>query len=456
MNITRENTGDLTATLKININESDYQDRVQKQLKDYQKGANVPGFRKGQVPFGYVNRLYGKAVLVEEIQKILDENLQNYVKEEKLNILGGPLSNNEKTGDIDFSSQKDYDFYFDIAIQPEIMVDLSKMKVDMYNIQPDDKMIDSYLSDTRERYGKFETPETTEDKDIVYGEMKELDENDEIKEDGLKTFSSFNIETISLAKIRKQFVGKKKDDTVNFKFNEAFKKGTDVASILRIPQEEAEKFEANVCFSISGISRVTPHELNEEFFKKIFPDKEIKTEEEFREALKENLSKAYEKEAEKKFLNDATKLLVDETKVELPEEFLKRWFLNNQEGNDVASEQIEAEWEEKYIPSLKWQLIEGKIRETNNINVTHEDLKNFVKEQFVGRYLAPAQNEEEEQENEMRLNEMMGSIIKNQEQMRYVYEQLYDEKLGSLLKEKMNVSTKDVSLDGFKELLTGK
>lgn len=454
MNITRENTGDLTATLKIEINESDYQERVKKQLKDYQRVANVPGFRKGQVPFGHVSRLYGRAILVEEIQKILDESLQNYVKEEKLNLLGGPLSNDEKTGDVDFGSQKDYDFYFDIAIQPEIAVDLSKMKVDMYNIQPDEKMIESYLSDVSERYGKFETPETADDKDIVYGEIVELDENGEVKEGGLKTFSSFNISTISLAKIRKQFVGKKKDDTVDFKFNEAFKKGADVASILRVPQEEAEKFESNVRFTISGVSRVTPHELNEELYKKIFPDKEMKTEEEFREALKENLSKAYEKETERKFLNDATKLLVDKTKIELPEEFLKRWFISNSEN--VTPEQLEAEWEEKYVPSLKWQLIEGKIREANNIDVTHEDLKNFMKEQFIGRYLPPATNEEEEKENDARLNEMMSSMLQNQDQMRYIYEQLYDEKLASLLKEKMNVSAKDVSLDKFKGLMMEK
>ena len=451
MNITRENTSNLTATLKIEINESDYQERVKNQLKDFQRSANVPGFRKGQVPFGHVNRLYGKAALVEEIQKVLDENLQNYIKEEKLEIFGGPLSNDEKTGDVDFSSQKDFNFYFDIAFQPEVAVDLSKMKVDLYNIQPDDKMLESYMLEIQERYGKFESPETIEEKDIVYGQFTELDENSEVKEGGLVTFSSFKVDVISVAKIKKLFVGKKKDDTVDFKFNEAFKKDTDVASILRIPQEEAEKFESNVRFTISGVSRVTPHELNEEFFKKIFPDKEIKTEGEFKDAMKENLSKLYEKEMDKKFLNDATKHLVDTLNIELPEEFLKRWILSN--GENTTPEQIEAEWEEKYLPSLKWQLVEGKLREGGNIDVTNEDFKAFVKEQFVGRYLPPAQNEEEERENEQRLNEMTASIVKNQEQMRYVYEQLYDEKLTGFLKANMKINVKNVSLDEFKEIV---
>lgn len=453
MNVTKEMTGDLTAVLKVEVSATDYMPVVEAELKKYRKKANVPGFRPGQVPMGMIKKMYEKPVRAEEVQKVMSDAMYQFVDDNKLDLLGSPMSNDERTGNIDWDNQEDFVFYFDIAMQPEVKLELGKQTATYYKITPDQEAIEKQIGEIQRRFGNFETPETIEETDLVYGQIKEVDEEGNVKEGGVQTVTSIAVDKIGMATIKKKFIGAKKDDTIVFNLAKAFKNNTEIAAMLRIDSEAAKEFKSDVQFTIHSISRVTPHEVNEELYEKAFPGKEVKTDADFKAAIKEEMEKAYAQQADRHFLNEVSKQLVETSTFELPDEFLKRWLIQTNTGK-VENKEIEDNYA-MYRDSIKWQLVESKLMEQYKLEVSKEEVKTYYKEALISNYFPKAENETEEQaqEREAAIEKIATNMLENKEQGRQIYEFLFDQKLTQTLKENVKLDTKEVSLDEFSKIL---
>ena len=447
MNITKESTGDLTATIKIELKEDDYQEQVKKVLKDYQRKANIPGFRAGKVPFGMINKMYGKAVMAEEINKVVSDSLNQFIVDEKLDILGYPLPNTEKSETIDFDNQKEFEFFFDIGLSPEFEIALNdKVKANYYEIKADEEIVNKYLDDLRSRHGEISNPEVVEEGDTVKGELVELDEEKNPKENGFNRTSAFALSTIKLKTELKKFMGKKVGGELIFNPMKATKSAIDTATMLGISTEEAEKIDSNFSYTITEITRRKPAELTPEFFKIIYPQDKIENEEQLKERIKKDAEISFVAESDRQFMNNAVEKLVEMAKIDLPDEFMKRWILENGQGK-MTEEQIESQYD-SYSNSLKWQLIEAKLVKEHSIKVSEEDVRNQIKSYFS------SMQEKQDEETEKRMDEIVNSIMQNREETKRIYDQLYDKKLLDLFKENIKQVKKSVTYDEFVKLAT--
>ncbi len=453
MNVTQEKTGDLTAVLKIEVSAADYSEAVEKELKDYRRKANMPGFRPGQVPMGIVRKMYEKPVRAEQVQRTMSDSMYKFIEDNKLSLLGNPLANNEKTPKIDWDTQKDFVFYFDIAFQPEFELNLDCPEVTYYTIEPTAEMLDKFVEDIQRRFGQFESPETVGENDLVYGEVEELDESGAVKEGGIKVPTSMSVDLIAQATIKKKFIGAKKDDVITFNLAKAVKNETELAAMLRIDKAVAKDFKSDVNFKISSISRVIKHELNQDLFDKAYKGKEIKSEADFREAAKADLCSTYANQSERYFMTEASKHLVENTKMNLPEEFLKRWLIETNPDKDAK--EIEDNFA-LYLDSIKWQLIEGKLVEKYKLDVTSEELKEYYKTALVRNYFPVPEDATEEQikQTEEAVEKVATNMLDNKEQSRQVYEYLFEQKLVKALISDMKHSNKTVDTDEFAKIIS--
>ncbi|MFA7133103.1 MAG: trigger factor [Bacteroidales bacterium] len=452
MKVTKENTDEKTAILRIDISEQDYAQKLDEQLKTYRRKANVPGFRPGQVPMGMIKKIYEAPIRAEIIEKTISDVMYEYLENEKVDILGYPLSNDEKTK-IDWDTQKDYTFYFDIALQPQFEINLDKIEETYYNIEPSEEMLVKFIEDLQRRFGQFSSPEKIEEIDLVYGEVIELDNEGNVKEDGIKTSTSLAVNMIAQKTIQDQFIGKEKDSEIVFNIAKAFPNETDLASMLRIDKEKAKDFSSDVKFVVSSINRVVAHELNEELFEKAYKNQDIKTIEDFRQRAKKDLSETYTRESDRFFTNAATQKIVKETVFELPDEFMKRWLVSNSQGK-LSAEQVEKDYT-MYEESLKWQLIETKLSEKFSLSISKEEVKTYFKEALLGNYFPQAEDETEEQAQERieAMENVAENMMKNQEQTKQVYDYLFDQKLSKALRENLKVKEKSVTVEEFTKMV---
>lgn len=453
MNVTKETTGDLTAVLKIEVSSEDYKEAVEKELKNYRKKANMPGFRPGQVPMGLIKKMYEKPVRAEQVQNVMTEAMYKYIDDNKIELLGTPMANNDKTPQIDWDNQFDYTFYFDIALQPSFDIDLSSQNTTYYRITPTDDILNRFVEDIQRRFGKFEVPENVGENDLVYGEINELDQEGNVKEGGIQTPTSLSVDLISMVTIKKKFLGAKKDDVIVFNLAKAFKNVTELAAMLRIDKEKAKEFKSDVEFRISSISRITKHELNEDLYSKAYANRNIKTEEEFRQAAKEDLVNTYSKEADRYFLNETSKQLIETSKIELPDEFMKRWLIETNQGK-VDEKEITDNYN-TYRDSIKWQLIESKLMEKYKLEVSKDEIKTYYKDALISNYFPVVENETEEQKNEREksIEKIADNMLENKEQGKQVYEYLFDQKLTATLKSQTKCEIKEISMEDFSQLI---
>lgn len=450
MNISRENFGELDLLIKIEIVESDYAEAVNKSLKRYQKQATMPGFRKGMVPMGMIQRMYKTSVVADEVENILSKSLFDYIEAEKLNIVGTPLSNEEKTGNIDFEKATDYTFYFDAAMAPEVKLAWDKVDVKMNQIKTTAKDVESSIDEITHRFGDFQTPEVIEAGDHVYGKAVELDKNGQPKEGGYSKFVSFDTATIKDEDIRNLFVGKKAEEKVVFNAGKAFK-ADDLQTNFHLEEADAKKFKCDIEFTISGASRIKAHEINEELFAKVFPKEEIKDAAEFKKAVQKNIEKANADQCDILYVNQVRKALIDNFDAVIPEAFLKRWILSRSDDKDLTPEKLEAEWAEHYIPSLKWEFIEGALNKEiaeqgGHLEPTHDDIINYIKN--VLRENRPAG---ETEESEKELTAAAESIAKDRQNIQQLIDRMFSENLGKFLKEKLKPEVEKVTAKEFGE-----
>lgn len=447
MNISRENLGELDLCIKIEISENDYAEKVTKQLKEYKNKASVPGFRKGMAPMGLIQRMYKPAVVADAVQDLLSESLYKYIDDEKLNIIGTPLSNDEKTGTPDFANATEFTFFFDAALAPEINIDWSKVDTKLCSIKLTAKDVDTQIEDIANRFGKFETPETIGEGDHVYGKAVELDKEGNAKEEGMSTFCSFALTDIKEAEIVAQFVGKKAEEKVVFNAAKAFT-ASQIEKIFRIDAAAAKKFKADVEMTISGSSHITPAELNEELFEKVFPGEGIKDADAFRKAVSAQIEKANDEQCQILFVNQVRKQLLDNFDATMPEAFLKRWILSRSDEKTTA-ETIENEWADKYVPSLKWELIDGALNKIQLIEPTQNEVVDYIKD--ILRKTDVKQEGEDEKQAEERLEQSARTIAQDRQNVQQIIDKLYVDKTFALFQAQLKPEVEKVSAKEFGE-----
>lgn len=434
MNITKEQIDKLNAVVKVAITKDDYQEKVNKILNDYRKQANIPGFRKGQVPIGLIKKQYGKAVLVDEVNKLLQDNLNKYLTEEKLDVLGNPLP--KAQDDFDWNNES-FDFEFELGLAPEFDVNLkSKKPVVQYKIVADKKMIDDQVERIRKQYGKMLSQTEVQKNSEVTGTFK--NEGEEIE----------NKTTIELSKIKNKkaidaLVGSKVNDTVSLKTKGLFKEDYLLASALGLANDKVEKLAIDVDFTIEEINEREMAELNQELFDKLFGEGNVSSEAEMKAKIKEDSEKQFEQQSDQKLLNDVTEKLIDDTKFELPAEFLKKWIQVSGE-NPLTDEQASDEYE-KSEKGLRYQLIESKLIQENELQVQIDELKEFSKG-FIKSQMAQYGHMNPSEEE---LDNIAGRVLGNQEEVKRLSDQLMSQKLLSLFKEKANLKVKEVSYENF-------
>lgn len=446
MNITKESTGNLTAEIKIEISQNDYQNKINKQLKDYQQKANVPGFRVGKVPFGMVQKMYGKAVKIDEINKTITEELDKYIKENNLNLLGQPVFNEEKNLIEDWENQNDFVFSFDIATQPEINVDLSAINVDYHKIIADDKTIDIFIKDIQKRHGHAHSHDVADENDIIHADAEELDETGNVKEGGVKSVVNFSIEKIVDNDIKASIIGLKKEDYFDINFAKALGSEHDASHVLNL-EHEAEGLSSTYRIKATEISHLHEAELNEELFEQVYPGQEIKTEADLRNKVKEEAENYYVRESDQKLLGDVIGKLIEETKVEFPVEFMKKWLLDMNQGK-ITAEQIDKDYD-SYEKSLKWQLIEMNLIKNNGIAVAESDVRQYIKDVYLGQYFPKAENEEQEK----RLDSVVDTIMKNEKEVKRIYDEMFDKQLIEVFKQNINTTSKEINFEDFVKLV---
>lgn len=447
MNITREQLGELEYLVKIDIEEKDYIEQVNNELKTYQKKATVPGFRPGKAPMGLINRMYKSAIVGDEVQKALNTSIFKYIDDEKLHILGMPMSNDEKTGAIDFAHQTDFTFYFNIAVAPEFSIDWSRIAVVYNQIKVTAKDVEAEVVQASNRYGKFETPETVGKGDILYGRLVELDKKGQKKEGGVETFTSLNLLNLKDEELLPLFEGKKVEETIVFNLGKAFATA-DIERALRVETAEAKKFKSDVEFTLSGISRIIPHEIDEDLFRQVFPDQEIKDADAFSKAMKKEIERQNAQQSDYLFVNQVRKALIDQFDAPLPEDFLKRWFASRGE-KEMTPESIEADWTEKYVPSLKWELIESKLEEIQPVEPTSNQIVDYIKD-ILRKNDKPAEGETAEQ-TDQRLEQAARSIAADRQNVSQIVDRLYADNLAKVFKDQLKPTVEKVSAKEFAE-----
>ena len=434
MNIIKENIDALNSVIKIDITAEDYQNKVEKELNDYRKKANIPGFRKGHVPMSLVKKQYGKSIMIDEVNKLLQEALNNFLIEEKLDVLGNPLPKSQEN----FSWDTDtFTFEFELGLAPEFDVNLKPKKaITAYKIIADDKMIDEQIVNIREQYGKLITQEAIVENSNITGSF--VNEEKEINKK-----STFKLEKVKGKPNHKKFIGKKVGDTIELKSKNLFTDDHMLMNILGISHDDAHDFNETLKFTIEEITETELAEVNKELFDKIFGVDLIKDETEFRARLKEDAEKQFASQADQQLLNAVTESLIENTKFDLPTEFLQKWLAVAGDKPMTPDQAIEEY--NRSEKGLRYQLIEGKISKDHDIKVSYDDLKTFAKG-FIKTQMAQFGNSNPE---EKELEEIANRVLSNQEESKRLSDQLMNEKLLTFFKENIKLKTKEVTYEGF-------
>lgn len=448
MNITQTPVDELNATLKVELAKDDYATRVDDVLKSYQKKAVIDGFRKGKTPFGIIRKMYGKAVLVEEINKLIGEGLTDYIRENDLHILGEPLPSETDQQPLDLDNEENFEFVYDIAFAPTMNVKLSKReKIPYYIIQVDNEMIDKQVEAILKNNGELRPADVVEGTEYLKGELIELDEAGKSREEGIRNEdASLSIDHIKDEDALKAFIGAQAGSQIVFNPAKAFPNKTDLAAMLGVAKEEAEELTSDFAFIIHEIKRYTNAEANQELFDRLYGEGTVKSVEEFREKVKEELQRQFVGHSNYRFTVDARdKMLKKNDDVALPEAFLKRWIVATNEN--MTAEAVEKDFN-SYRDEFKWQLIKSALVRDNDLKVNEEDLK------IEARNMAAAQLQQyglygltDEQLDGFALR-----LLEDERQRSGLYERSMEEKIYGFVRENVKLEEHPISMDDFGKL----
>ena len=445
MNITQSTKGENLISIKINVEKADYEEMVEKTLRQMRQRANVPGFRPGMVPMGMIKKMYGTNAKMEALNTVVSDNLNKHIVDNKLDLIGYPLSDTEMQQPADLEKEDNLDFYFEAALRPEINVDYTNTMVDFYHIVPTDEEVDKVVEDIVNRNPDTSHPETVGENDRIEMKVREAKDGKEVEDGFQKDGLYMNMDQIKDKECREQLVGKEVGAEFIFNFAKALESEEAAAKLL------GEDAPANSDFNIiidDAIRNEKP-ELNEDFFKRIFPDKEIKELDAFKQAVKAEMEKQHEVETDPILFNKMIDELVAAVKFELPDAFMKRWIIENSQGK-ITAEDVEKNYENDYIKGLRWQLIEDTIVKANpELIITDEELKNFVLRQiFPGIDYNTV-----EDDLKANLDKIAANYLKDGQQNEQLKNQLADIKMTAFLKGKMNINYTETTAANFMKKL---
>jgi trigger factor len=434
MNITKKQVDALNAIVTVAITKEDYSDKVEKVLADYRKNAAISGFRKGAVPMSLIQKQYGKAVLLEEVKKVLQTSLNNYLSSEKLDILGNPLPVVTESMDWDAES---FSFDFELGLAPTFSVDLSaKNKLTKFKVIADEKMLNDQVERIQKQYGKLISQSEVKATHEVRGTFTN-------EEKGINAPANFALAIFANKKVAKAFIGKKVGDVVAMETKGLFDDDHKLMDYLKVSHDEVHGLDINVDFTIEEINAIEKAALNQELFDKLFGEGAVTSVEEVKAKIKEDAEIQFEQQADQKFLNDVTDFLIESTKFELPASFLKKWIQTAGE-NPLSAEQAEEEYA-KAEKGLRFQLIEGKVMADHHLQITFEDLKAHTSELIKKQMAQFGQLNPSEEE----ISGIVARVMSNQDEVKRLSEQVMSEKMVQLYKEKVKAKTKEVNYDQF-------
>ena len=445
MNITQSTKGENLISIKISVEKADYQETVEKTLKQMKQRANVPGFRPGMVPMGMIKKMYGASAKMEALNTVVSDSLNKHIADNKLDLLGYPLSDTEQQQPADLENQDDIDFYFEAAIRPEINIDYTNTMVDFYHIIPTDEEVDKVIDDLVERNPDTSHPDNVGENDRLEMKVREAKDGKEVEDGFQKDGLYVHMDQIKDEESRKQLIGKEVGSEFIFNFAKALGSEEAAAKVLGEGAPAASDFNIIIDDSLHN----EKPELNEDFFKKIFPKEEIKDLDAFKKAVKAEMEKQHEAETDPILFNKMIDELVAAVHFDLPDAFMKRWIVENSRG-EVKAEDVEKNYEKDYAKGLRWQLIEDAIVKANpELIITDEELKQFVLKQiFPGIDYATL-----EDDMKANLDKIAANYLKNEQQVNQLKNQLADVKMTQFLKGKMNINfAETTSADFMKKL----
>lgn len=433
MNITKKEIDSLNAVVTVEISKADYAEKVSKVLNNYRKTANIPGFRKGHIPLGMVKKQYGMAVLVEEVNKILQDSLHAFLTEEKLDVLGNPLPKNETK--IDWNAD-DFSFEFDLGLSPKFEVDLKKKTITHYKVIADDKMLDNQVKTIRKQYGKLIAKDTVSKGDEITGTFTISEKNSEKR-------TTFETDVVTGKKQLAALIGAKVGETIVMKTKGMFSDDHDNQKYFGVSHDDAHGLDTEVSLKIVEVNQREMGALNQELFDKLFGAGVVTSEKELKLKIKEDAEKQFEQQSDQKLLNDVVESLIENTKFDLPSEFLQRWI---QVSGEKPMTEVDAKAEyERSEKGLRYQLIEGKIRADNKLQLSFDELKSHSKVMIKSQMAQFGQLNPSEEE----LDNITARILSNEEEVKRLSEQLNTNKLLDFFKENTKLKTKEITYEKF-------
>lgn len=439
MKVTQKNIDDLTLILTLNIEQSDYAEKQKKTLNDYRRKAEIKGFRKGMAPMSFIEKMHGRSALLDAVNALVSDGLNNYITDNKLNVIGEPLPNETEQKPIDWDNATEFEFVFDLAIVPKVDIKLSAQdKIPYYEVAISDEEKNKYKSNLLKQYGQLGVADSVEEDDFLIADLIQ----GETKVEG----TYISLRSIEDDKIKKEFTGKKAGDEFAIDINAAFANESDRAALLKIKKEDLASIDPNYTVVIKEVKRFADAEQNQELFDKIYGAGVVNSVEEFDAKLVEKMKSEFAQESDYRFMLDARTALIEKAAIEVPEQFLKRWLFTANDGK-FTMEEIEKDFA-LFLQDFRWQMIRQFIIKEQNIQITKENLLDHAKKlanyQFA---MYGLQNASEEQ-----IVKYAESLLANEKESRRIYEKVEDELVIDYVKSVVSLDKREISLDELQKL----
>lgn len=444
MKVVRQDIDALNALLKVEIAPADYEAKVKQELDKYRKTAKIPGFRPGTVPMSLVQKQYGKAVLAEELNKMVNKSLYDFIQENKISILGNPIPKEGSEVVGDFENPSTFEFEYEIGLSPEVKVNLSaKNKFDYNTVKIDEELVGKQIDDLRRRYGKLVSSDAVSGNDMILAQFVELNDDETIKEGGILHSSTISVEFVEDKATKKALTGLKVGDKVVVDPAKVSRGGKDTAAMLGIKPEQLDTTSNKFQMTVNEIKKIELAELDQDLFNKLFGEGAVSSEKELKARISEDLKNMFTNDSDRLLTKFVYEDLMKNTEVALPDAFMKRWIkLSNEKP--ITEEQIEADYN-AYSDNLKWQLIQGEIFKANEIKLDNQEVIEFTKGLLVNNYAqygipAPADDE---------LTKSAMQVLQNKDEVTRIYDMLAESKLTQFFKSTVKLNEKEISYDDF-------
>ncbi|PRY50863.1 trigger factor [Arcticibacter pallidicorallinus] len=447
MNITQEKIDSLNSLVNVSIKPEDYLERVEKAIKTQAKKAKLPGFRAGMVPPSHIKKMYGKSILVEEVNSLLSDSINKYIADNKIEILGQPLPKVDESKEFNWDYTDEFEFKYELGLAPEFNLDFSdKDSIPYYQIKIDSETLESRIKNIRRSYGKMTNPEVSSEEDVLFAELVQLSPDGSVFEGGISSTGSVRLDLIKDAEIKKSLVGLKKGDVVEFDIQKAFENDAfQVSKVLNISEEDAKDLASKFQLTVKNVNRLEESDLDQEFFDKLFGPGTVTTEEGFREKITAELESMMVQNAEQKLQNDIVKYGVAKYEMQLPDEFLKRWLKAT--NQNLTEEDLQKGYED-FANNLRWTLVENKIIKENSIELKYEDVFQTAKSRLDAQFkMYSPQPLPEEQ-----LAEYTVQFLQNKENANKIFEEVKAQKVFDYLKSVVTLDRQEIEYNKFLEL----